>query len=363
MARRFTQEELDSLINDYKNGIRPKELAVKYNRDSGTIIGKLQDVGVYVNSFNRLTKDELAEVSNYYINRDWDAIKAKYPSLTKSAVYTLMNKHNIHSKSFYWSEDDVNYLVLHYGKDDVNDIANVLKRSVSSVKSKAQKIGLIIHERWSDEELKILKEYYPIKTVDEMMQLLPKRNRKTIIMKACDLKIKSSIRYSDKDKEYVIAHYKEQTDKEIANVLNRNSGGIMFLRYRLGLFKQTEYSCLNSFKNVFRDCINDWKYRSMEKCSYKCVVTGGEFNHIHHLYSFASICQETFESLNIDLTKPFEEYESDMEQIINEFRQIHNSYPLGVCLSEEVHIEFHKKYGNKNNTPAQWEEFIKSYNR
>lgn len=363
MVRRFTKEELDSLIDDYKNGMRPKELGEKYNRDSSTIIGKLQSLGIYANVLNHLKENEFNEVSNYYINGDWESIKKKYPSLTKSSVHSLMSKHNIHPKSYYWNEDDVKYLREHYGKDDVENIAVFLNRSVSSVRTKMQKLGIVTREYWSDEELEILKKYYPIKTVDEMVELLPKRNRKTIIMKACDLKIKSSVRYSDKDKDYIIAHYKDLTDKEMANVLNRSSVGIMYLRYRLGLFKQTEYSCLNLFKSVFRDSLNDWKDKSMENCSYRCVVTGKNFDHVHHLYSFSSICSESLESLNIDLSKPFEEYKPDMERIVEEFKRIHDTYPLGVCVSEEVHIEFHKRYGNKNNTPEQWEEFIKSYNK
>lgn len=363
MAKRFTKEELDSIIIDYRKGMCPKELGIKYNRNPTSIIKKLQSIGVYVNTTTHFTTDEIERLSNYYIAGEWSSINKEFPLLTKQQIYVMMSRRNVHPTSFYWSEDEIEYLKQHYGKDNVENIAIFLNRSAGAVRTKAEKLGLITREYWSDDELKILKEYYPIKTVDEMVELLPKRNRKTIIMKACDLKIKSSVRYSDKDKDYVIAHYKDLTDKEMADASNRSSVGIMYLRYRLGLFKQTEYSCLSLFKDVFRDSLSDWKDRSMKNCSYRCVVTGKNFDHIHHLYSFSSICSESLESLSIDLSKPFEEYKPDMERIVEEFKRIHDTYPLGVCVSEEVHIEFHKKYGNRNNTPEQWEEFVKSYNK
>ena len=49
MARKFIEEELNNIINDYKNGMCPKDLGEKYNRDSATIIGKLQSMGIYKN--------------------------------------------------------------------------------------------------------------------------------------------------------------------------------------------------------------------------------------------------------------------------------------------------------------------------
>lgn len=38
MARRFTEKELNDIVYDYNNGMTPKEMSEKYNRNSGTII-------------------------------------------------------------------------------------------------------------------------------------------------------------------------------------------------------------------------------------------------------------------------------------------------------------------------------------
>lgn len=50
MAKRFfTKEELDNIIKDYDNGngLRPFELAKKYDRNPSSISNKLKDLGLY----------------------------------------------------------------------------------------------------------------------------------------------------------------------------------------------------------------------------------------------------------------------------------------------------------------------------
>lgn len=362
MAKKFTEDELTAIIDDYHNGMKSFELAKKYNRNSGTIIGKLQDLGVYNNTTIRLSQDDVSQIIELYRNGDWDRIFEHYPKMDKNKIYSLMSNKGIKREGIFWEDEDVEFLQSNYNTLDLKEISKALNRSYSAIISKANKLGLSTRESWSDDELSVLKENYPYKTVDEMLSLLPKRNRKTIIEKASELKIKNAATYSDKDKQFVIDHYKNMTDNELSIRLNRTPKSISFLRYRLGLFKQSEVSCFGNFKEVFRKCIGLWKEKSMKQCNYKCVITGKAFDHIHHLYSFATICQEALSMADVDLSCSFDSYQSRMNEIIDIFVSIHDSYPLGVCLSKEIHDDFHRKYGNRNNTPQQWESFIKSYN-
>ncbi|OHD25758.1 MAG: hypothetical protein A2Y34_05515 [Spirochaetes bacterium GWC1_27_15] len=50
----------------------------------------------------------------------------------------------------------------------------------------------------------------------------------------------------------------------------------------------------------------------------------------------------------------------ELELIEQQFILIHNKYPLGVCLTKNIHDLYHNLYGN-DNTPEQFEEFTKRY--
>ena len=47
--------------------------------------------------------------------------------------------------------------------------------------------------------------------------------------------------------------------------------------------------------------------------------------------------------------------------ILNCFREIQSTYPLGICLTKEIYYLFHSIYGYGNNTEEQWNEFVENF--
>ena len=62
----------------------------------------------------------------------------------------------------------------------------------------------------------------------------------------------------------------------------------------------------------------------------------------------------------IELKSSMNDYlDEELKNILTTFRFIQSKYPLGICLSKNVHMMFHKKYGYGNNTQRQ---FGRTYN-
>lgn len=108
-----------------------------------------------------------------------------------------------------------------------------------------------------------------------------------------------------------------------------------------------------------RNKIQSWKIDSFKKYNYRCDITSSNKNClIHHLYPFSIILQETISTINLPIYKEINKYtEIELKSIEDKCLELHYKYGLGVCLCKEVHEEFHKIYGKKNNTREQYEEF------
>jgi hypothetical protein len=112
--------------------------------------------------------------------------------------------------------------------------------------------------------------------------------------------------------------------------------------------------------NIYlREHMLSWKYDSAKVFNYRCVITNNKkYCLVHHLYPFNLILRETLNELLFPLYDEINKYtENDLKLIINKCLEIHYKYPLGVCLTKNIHNEFHKKYGYNNFTPEDFQEF------
>lgn len=261
-----------------------------------------------------------------------------------------------------WSLEEIEKLKHIYQMGNLSLLNIELpNRTYSSCRAKARKLGFSTRKFWSKEEIDVLKCNYSIKTLDEMMELLPNRPRESIIKKATDLNLRNSCKFQEYETQYIIDNYKTMTDKEIGIALNRDWRAILDKRCRMHLTKEHLRTCYDDIYEYLRRNNSEWKNQSMKSCNYKCVITGGRFDEIHHLYGFNKIVNETLNALGIDKTSAVFSFDEDtLLKILNKFRELQELYPLGVCLRKDIHTQFHNIYGYGDNTIEQWNEFIQT---
>ena len=346
-----------------KKGMSIKELSEKYHRDAGTIIGKLKQLNIHKPINNKYSNDDIEFLKIYYPLGDWDSIFKRFPTATKQNIFSLASKYNI-SADYYnnskWTEDEIKILKNNYCCGNIKHIEKLIpKHSYIAILSMANKLGIKCREFWSNDEIEIIKSNYSKCTLDEMCLLLPQRNRKTIIEKASELNLRNKVKFQVWEEKYIQQNYLLQTDKEIAEFLHRNWHSILDKRCRMGWLKPHEKSCYQKLFHFFRANNYNWEKRSMEECNYECVITHDKFDDIHHVYGFNLIMNEVIEELQIEIKSDFNDYSlAERDLLLHTFFEIQDKYPLGKCLSHEIHKHFHKIYGYGNNTIEQWEHFV-----
>jgi len=119
---------------------------------------------------------------------------------------------------------------------------------------------------------------------------------------------------------------------------------------------------ISILSQYIRGGLSSWKNDTEKKYNKKCAITGEPFNEIHHIIGFNKILEETMQISELPLHPEIGYY--TREELIH-LRKInldlHYKYGLGVCLTEDIHKEFHKIYGYGDNTPEQFEEFKNNY--
>ncbi len=117
---------------------------------------------------------------------------------------------------------------------------------------------------------------------------------------------------------------------------------------------------VTELNNFLRAKISPWKTMSMEKCNYKCIITGEPFDEIHHVYGFNRIVQETINAENLPIHPVIGDYTRDeLERLANRCLAIHFEHELGACLTKKMHEKFHKQYSYRTYTVEDFENFLK----
>ena len=117
----------------------------------------------------------------------------------------------------------------------------------------------------------------------------------------------------------------------------------------------------SSLADIFRgELKKDWIRLSLERYNYTCCITGekGKELHVHHLTPFNKIYSKVLSLKGLEVTTYSANYftVAELEDLINLFLK-ESMKELGVPITKELHMEFHKKYGY-HTTKEDFELFV-----
>lgn len=282
---------------------------------------------------HKYTDEDIEFLKHYYPIADWKAISDRFPNVTPQGIKSKMSKLGIHVNDRYakqhttfkrkvWTSDEDALLIENYSNKTMDQIQELFPdRTLNSIKNRAVKFGLISYER-----------------------------------------IKSS--WEQYELDYITRNWELMPDLIMAQNLGRTRRAVKAKREELGFYRRDMNSnTYPSLSKYLRGQNQRWKTESMKQCDYKCVLTGTKDFEIHHLFGVSNIIERIFnENTNIKRHESFDDYdESELSFILDKFLEIQNEYPLGECISKDLHKKFHSMYGQYYNTPEQWYQFKKDY--
>jgi hypothetical protein len=115
-----------------------------------------------------------------------------------------------------WSKDEIEQLKILYQNHSVKEIAELLGKSIHSVRWNIHKIGLQGKaQRWSKEEDEILASLFPTKTAEYIRSLLPNRSLGSIYVRAEQKNIKKSSFWTEEEQKRLCNGYTNFDTEEI----------------------------------------------------------------------------------------------------------------------------------------------------
>ena len=362
---KLNDEDIDKLVDVYKDGKSIKELKELFGVHEQTITKYLKQRGVFLPKTHNWTDEDTEKLLEVYPSGDWNLIFKIFPNRSKQFLYGQASKFDTHPDKYYWTEHDKNILINFYNDIGAKGVKPMLdgNYTIKNIQCKAKKMGLTKSKIWTDDEIDILIKNYPIVGATGMSELLPNKSRNAIVHKAMSLGISCECFWSEEEKQFVIDNWENMSDQELAQSIGRGVKGVADQRRKLGLYYPKNDITYYDVADFIRHRNDEWKRLSMQNCKYKCVITGSSDFEIHHTYSFNLILKEAM-SDNRWIDKNIIDYsEDELEYILSIFYEYQFKYPLGVCISSEYHRLFHSIYGNRINTPNQWEEFLNKYSK
>lgn len=281
----------------------------------------------------KYTDEDIEFLKIYYPIGDWDNIFERFPNLSKQAIFSKMSKLKVsYNKSFNNKE---------------------------SLKNKKQK--------WTEEEIEIIKDNYSIYDIEYVQSLLPNRSKNAIVLMANKLGVlsfnKTNSVWTKEEEQYIRDNWELEPDKIMAIKLNRAQRSVQWKRLELELYRRDMNSnTYTTLSKYLRGKNQTWKNDSMKNCDYRCVLTGSKNFEIHHLYGVSNIIEDIFIQNKILYKEKLSDYtDNELSFILDKFLEIQSSYPLGECIDKKLHILFHSLYGQYHNTPEQWYRFKEDY--
>lgn len=174
--------------------------------------------------------------------------KTYYQIKNKAQRMKLKKKRNINKniiKYPSWTSKEINFVIENTKKrKSAKEIGKLLGRTEFAVRKIINTKKIVNNRFWTDQEVCLLKEYYPSCRRDRLEELIPTKTKQQIISKAKKLKLRKQDKYKSGELEkIIIKRWKEDISrKQLSKELGISIGTLYKKSKELGLKKDIRFS-------------------------------------------------------------------------------------------------------------------------
>lgn len=198
----------------------------------------------YTNNEIEYLKENFAKYTNKQL--------AEQLKKTESSIKNAANKLGLIKQPHKtWTKEDDEFLIAHYIEMTSQEIGKKLGRTVHSINARRDDLGLVRNPNWTDSEIQYLIDNHKTSTYEEIGRML-NRTAQAVDAKCFEMGLcKMDPLWTEKDLEFLKNNYMTIQTSELAELLNRTPIAIKIKADRIGL-KKYPYCC----NYHYFDCID-----------------------------------------------------------------------------------------------------------
>jgi hypothetical protein len=161
-------------------------------------------------------EEKIEAMKKYYPTGEYELLFEALGYNDINSVRHMAKKLNLSADFHYYSDEDLKFIKENYMIMGNIDIGKILNRPPATIQRKANEMGLIKYEKWTDEEIELLKEKYPDYSNEYLAEnIFPNRSKNSVNIMSGKLGLQKSEEKNNKfyDKAQMIDELKRLAEK------------------------------------------------------------------------------------------------------------------------------------------------------
>jgi hypothetical protein len=192
---------------------------------------------------DRNSKEEIYKmiIDDYNSGIPTNEIAKRFGYSSNCSISNIIKKFNVEKRLNRWSDEEIKFLTDYYPLTSSTEIAERLNRKKDDVLQKAHNLGLKRNNYyWTEHEITVLRNNYNLLKPKELAKLL-NRTPRTITTKAIKLGLTENKNWTVEEDEQLKSLHSSLPNEEIAEIIGRSRNSVVCRSSILNLKKSKEY--------------------------------------------------------------------------------------------------------------------------